>query len=219
MLAALPKKDEVSQHFSTHATDWDRHYGQAGLALRLFDRVFRRALKQRWDITMRHALPAEGKTYLDIGSGTGVYSLTLARAGATGVTAIDSAGGMIDLSRRRAAENNLAKKCNFVQAEFMDFNITERFDVVFAIGVFDYIKDYQQFWRKMISVSKGIVIGSFPRHSLLREPIRRFRYRRKHLPVHFYSPDQIESLGGQPGLARYEVEVLGAGYVLIGFVR
>lgn len=211
--------DNVSRYFDRNAARWGRHYDDTGLFLRLFNWIFRRALKRRWDITMRHALPAEGRTYLDIGCGTGVYSLTLARAGAVGVTAIDSAREMIDLSRRRAADEGLSKNCDFVHAEFMGLNITKKSDVVFAIGVFDYIKDYRRFWQKMASASNGVVIGSFPKHSLLREPIRRYRYRRKQLPVYFYSRDQIESLGRQPGFARYEIEELDAGYVLIGFVR
>ena len=70
----------------------------------------------------------------------------------------------------------------------------------------------------MISVSKGVVIGSFPGHSLIREPQRKFRYRLKGIPVYFFDRAQIDELGSMEGLARYEVDELDGGYVLAGYV-
>ncbi len=212
-------EDRISRYFGDHAVDWGKHYQGTTVSRRIFNRIFRRALKQRWDLTMEYALPADDKVFLDIGCGTGVYSVALAQAGAAQITGIDFAQPMVDLSRRLAIEHGLAKRCNFIVGDFMRMDFDREFDMVIAMGVFDYINDYEFFWRKMISASKGIVVGSFPRHSTLREPVRRFRYRRKGLPVYFYGYDQVESLGRSAGLKRYEIKVLGAGFILFGFVE
>jgi len=209
----------IGKYFGEHAVDWGKHYQGTTISRRIFNRIFRRALKQRWDLTMKYALPTRGKTYLDIGCGTGAYSLALAKAGAAYVTGIDFAEPMIDLSRRQADIRNLSHRCEFVVGDFIKMDLDRKYDMVIAMGVFDYVADYESFWRKMIAVSKGTVIASFPGHGLIREPMRRFRYRRKNMPVHFYDNDQLKTLGRFHGLDRFKIKTIGGGFVLIGFVK
>jgi len=208
----------VATYFSDNALQWSRHYQGGSLALRWFNRVFRRGLRQRWDATMRRAFPVEGKTFLDVGCGTGIYGLTLARAGAKHVTGIDFAPGMIELARHLAAQEGLSDRCTFLLGDFMTLPLGEKSDLVIAMGVFDYLREPRDFWEKMIAQSRGLVIGSFPGHGWLREPIRKLRYRRKGLPVYFYHQLEVEALGQVPGLKRYEIDVFGAGYVLAGYL-
>lgn len=212
-------KEIISKYFGEHAVDWGKHYQGTSFTRRILNSIFRRALKQRWDLTMQYALPAQGKTYLDIGCGTGEYSIALGEAGARQVTGIDFAEPMIDLSRRLADERGLSEICEFVAGDFMKLDLRRKYDMALAIGVFDYVDDYEAFWRKMIMVSNSVVIGSFPRHSLIREPVRKLRYRHKGFPVHFYSRAQLESLGSSSGLAKFAIEVLDGGYLLVGFTR
>lgn len=208
----------TSRFFDRHSAEWGRHYSNTGFGLRIFNSLFRRGLRQRWEITMKYALPAAGKTYLDIGCGTGDYSLALAGAGADKVVGIDFASSMIDISRDQAAAHSLAERCEFISGDFMTAAFDEQFDVAFAIGVFDYIAEYELFWQKMISHSHGLIIGSFPGHSLVREPLRKRRYRSRNVPVYFYSETQLTALGRMAGLERFDLIPYSAGYALIGFV-
>lgn len=212
------KQDHVTRYFDQNARQWATHYQRGNLPLQLFNMMVRRGLKQRWNVTMKHALPAQGKTYLDVGCGTGIYSVTLAKAGAKQVIGVDSAPQMIVLSEKSAAEENLTDQCQFILGYFMELNFEEKFDLVFAMGVFDYVEDHESFWQKMISLSKGKVIGSFPGYSWPRAHARKYRYQRKGLSVYFYHQPEVEALGEFPGLTRYEVDVFGAGYVLTGMV-
>lgn len=212
------KEDQVTKYFDQNALEWAKHYQKGNLPLKLFNMVFRRGLTQRFEATMRRALPAEGRSYLDVGCGTGVYSLTLATAGAAQVTGVDAAPGMIELCKQAAQSEGIADRCRFRLGHFMELEFTEKFDLIFAMGVFDYIQDYRAFWSRMISLSRGAVIGSFPGHTWPRTPVRKFRYQRMGLPVYFYRPAEVEELGRFPGLSRYEVDDFGAGYVLTGYV-
>jgi len=219
-MGKIPKRDinGISRFFDHHSSDWGRHYSNTGVGRRVFNSLFRRGLKQRWEITMKYALPAAGKTYLDVGCGTGDYSLALAGAGADRVVGIDFASSMIDVSRGRAIAHKLAERCQFISGDFITTDFAEQFDIAFAIGVFDYVDEYELFWRKMISHSHGLVIGSFPGHSLVREPLRKRRYRYRNVPVYFYSATQLTALGRMEGLNRFELIPYSAGYALIGFV-
>jgi len=219
-MSNIPQRDSdcVSRFFDYHSAEWGKHYSNTGFGRRVFNSLFRRGLKQRWEITMKYVLPAAGKTYLDIGCGTGDYSLALAGAGADKVVGIDFASSMIDVSRGQAAAHNLAEQCEFVSGDFMTTDFAEQFDVAFAIGVFDYLAEYELFWQKMISHSQGLVIGSFPGHSLVREPLRKRRYRHQNVPVFFYSETQLTALGRMEGLERFDLIPYSAGYALIGFV-
>ena len=211
--------DQVSKYFDRHAASWVKHYRQPDLALRLFDAVFRRGLRRRWDIMMKYALPARRKTFLDIGCGTGDYCFALIQDGAEAVTGVDFAPGMVELSRRAATELEVEDRCQFVLGDFADVEFAQRFDVVFAMGVFDYVEDYTPFWLKMVSLTRGIVIASFPTYVIPRAPIRRLRYRWKRLPVYFYSREQLDELGRAPGLKYFVIEPYPAGLALIGFIQ
>jgi SAM-dependent methyltransferase len=70
--------------------------------------------------------PVAGKRALDVGTGTGVLALLLARAGAR-VTATDLAPAAVDCARENAARLGLAERIEVVEA---DLYPAGRFDVV-----------------------------------------------------------------------------------------
>ncbi len=100
--------ESVLEYFSDNALQWGGHYHGGSLTLGFFVGVFRRGLKQRWETTIKHAMSANGKSFLDVGRGTSVYCTTLAKAAATKVTGIDFASGMIGLACRTAKEERVA---------------------------------------------------------------------------------------------------------------
>ncbi len=213
---------EVQHRFEWDAANFAGIYDdESSIVWRTFNRVFRKAIFVRYDVAMRESTPPDGKSFLDIGCGSGVYSNELARRGAQRVLGIDFSEPMLEIARASAAKLGVAAKTNFVSDEFLkhDFG-EERFDISIAMGVFDYLEDPQPFLTKMASLTRGKVLASFPRYSLLRGTARRLRYRLTGRgDVFYYSSDKVSQLARAAGLKKHHlvpIESSGAGVVLVG---
>jgi 2-polyprenyl-3-methyl-5-hydroxy-6-metoxy-1,4-benzoquinol methylase len=188
---------------------------------RAFNRTFRRAIYQRFAITFEESEPIAGKTVLDVGCGSGRYAVEFARRGAARVVGLDYAGGMLNLARDYATSAGVADRCEFVEADFTSFSLHERFDVVSAIGVFDYQDEPVDFLRRLLGHCRGRVIATFPGRSLIRMRIRQLRYWLKDCPVLFYSERDVREIAAAAGLAHARIVPIassGTGFVLVGNV-
>ena len=93
---------------------------------------------------LRHSLAAlgdvRGKHILDVGCGTGIYSLTLEQMGAE-VVALDVCQEMISMAQRRAQELRLNDRITFVTTDFLEWRdqAQDQFYASLVIGVFDYV--------------------------------------------------------------------------------
>jgi 2-polyprenyl-3-methyl-5-hydroxy-6-metoxy-1,4-benzoquinol methylase len=219
-------KQEQDLEGVRHRFEWDAENFAAIYRLersplsRAFNRVFRKAVFQRYELTFREAGDVTGKSALDIGCGSGIYSVDFARRGARRVLGVDFSTNMLRLAREEARQRAVTEACEFREGNFLEIEIDEKFDVVFAMGVFDYLPEPAPFLRKMVAVSKGKTIASFPGHSLLREPARRLRYRlTRRGDVHFYSDNDVRQLAEKVGFADYKIIPIpssGGGFLLVG---
>ena len=213
--------DQVQHRFEWDAKNFDSIYRLESSPLsRAFNRVFRKAVFLRYDITFEQAGDVTGKAILDIGCGSGIYATDFARRGAARVLGVDFSGNMLELARAQAKEHKVEAVCEFRQQNFMEADFNEQFDVIIAMGVFDYLFDPEPFLCKMAKVSRGRVIASFPGHSLVREPARRLRYILTNRgDVHFYTEADVRKLADAAGFAKYEViykSASGGGFILVG---
>jgi SAM-dependent methyltransferase len=90
-----------------------------------------------YDLTWRYLnryLPPAG-SILEIGSGTGRYTLALCRLGYS-VTAVDLSPALLDVCRRRLAAEQLDKQARFVVADARDLHVVagRGFDAVLLMG-------------------------------------------------------------------------------------
>jgi len=209
-----------------HRFEWDADNFAAIYRLerspisRAFNRVFRKAVFQRYEITFRESGEIVGKSILDIGCGSGIYSADFARRGAKRVLGVDFSSNMLRMAAEEAKNYGKSDVCEFRQANFLDLTIDEKFDVVFAMGVFDYLPDPAPFLNKMAAASRGKTIASFPKHSLIREPARRLRYLATGRgDVHFYSESEVRKLADGAGFKSYKlipISSSGGGFILVG---
>jgi SAM-dependent methyltransferase len=180
---SLKQEEKVSRFFSDFAGDWDALYGgKRNKFWRVFDRIFRYDVLERFQITMeRLGADLTQKTVLDIGCGSGVYDIEIARRGATKVLGIDLSPGMIALAKEFSRRAGSDDRCEFVCANFPPDPpiqaLSRTFDYGVAMGVMDYISDPVSFLRQTRSLITQFVILSFPGRHWLREPLRRYRYR------------------------------------------
>lgn len=185
----------------------------------LLDSIFRWDMHERFNYALKHAEPIKGSAVLDVGCGTGRYSLEFARRGARRVVGLDIAERMIELCDARANREGLEHATAFIQADLLQFQIAEPFDTTVGIGLFDYIRDPLPVLRKMREAVVDRAILSFPRRWTWRAPVRKARLALNGCDVYFYSASDIGELLRTAGFARYEIERVGQLYCVTAFVQ
>lgn len=216
----MSKLDEVKHRFEWDAENFADIYGDSLLS-RSFNRLFRKGIFVRYEATMSESGDVRGKTILDIGCGSGIYAVELAKRGAARVLGLDFSEPMLEMARDLAKKAGVAERTEFLRDEFLahDFG-TERFDVTIAMGVFDYLEQPEPFLAKMSKITRGRIIASFPRFSLVRGTARRLRYRlTRRGDVFYYTADKVSQLARDAGIKTHRlvhVESSGGGEILVG---
>lgn len=187
-------------------------------ALTFLDRIFRRDMYERYLFTLDHAQPIDGRTFLDVGCGSGVYSTELARRGARRVIGLDIAERMLAMCRRTAADERLGNRCEFVRSDLLAYNPASRVDVTIGIGLFDYVADPLPVLRKMREVTSDRVIASFPRLWTWRAPVRKVRLSVRGCPVYFYTIGRVRRLFADAGFGRVEIFEVGKLHCVVAFI-
>jgi len=208
--------EKVRSHFHETAAEFDAIYtGEKGAVGRWLDRVL------RWDMYERFRRTVEecgepGLEVLDVGCGSGRFSVAAAKAGAREVWGIDFAEKMLKMARELADRRGVGESCRFLAADFMNYEFDRRFDVTLAIGLFDYVADCAPFLRKMRRLSRKKVIATFPRRWTWRAPVRKVRLSLHGCPVYFFTRAQVERLMTQAGFQCSTVERIGKIYFVVG---
>ncbi|OFW05488.1 MAG: hypothetical protein A3H96_12300 [Acidobacteria bacterium RIFCSPLOWO2_02_FULL_67_36] len=205
-----------SEYWNRQAEDFHRIYSRDKPWLSgLLDRVFRRDMYERFAFAMAASEPVTGRTFLDVGCGSGVYALELARRGAAQVTGLDIAEEMLRLCRQAAAAENLDGRCAFAHSDLLEFGPDALFDVTLGIGLFDYIADPGPVLRRMRAITRDRVILSFPRLGTWRAPVRRLRLSLRGCEVHFYTRRRVERLLADARLHVHTLERVGKLYCVV----
>jgi ubiquinone/menaquinone biosynthesis C-methylase UbiE len=100
----------------------------------------------RWDhwydiswFPMKAHVPSDLRAPIaDLGCGTGKYGLRVAKSGYS-VTLSDLSNGMLEVSRRKAAEMGVTERVNFVKADVMDLSELPREHYALAIAQGDVL--------------------------------------------------------------------------------
>lgn len=187
--------ERIGRLFDASAQRFDAIYsGAGGAPARLWDRITRRNIRQRLDFAMRAAGSVSGKRVLDVGCGSGRYCVEVARRGAAEVVGLDVSARMIEIARKLADEAGVAARCTFVQADVMEPGAwaASGFDVVIAMGFFDYVDDQARVLGRLAGLSRGQVIASFPRRWALRTPARALWWRRRGWTLTFSTRREVE---------------------------
>jgi len=208
--------DKVRSHFHATAGEFDAIYsGDKGALGRWLDRLLRWDMYERFRRTVAECREP-GLSVLDVGCGSGRFSVAVARAGAREVLGLDFAESMLGIARRLADQEGVGSRCRFQVGDFMERKFAQPFDVTLAIGLFDYVADCRPFLRKMRRVSRRKVVATFPRRWTWRAPIRKLRLAARGCPVFFFTRRQVEQLMTEAGFPRYAVERIGKIYFAVG---
>ena len=109
----------------------------------------------------------EGERVFDVGCGTGIYLLDLARMGAA-VTGIDSSPNMIEIAESKLKKAGYAAHLRLGGAQALPFE-NNTFDAVLSVLLLEFVADPQKVIREMLRVTRPggrLVIGTLNKYSV-----------------------------------------------------
>ena len=196
----------VSNFFDSYAHDFDAIYGNKnGFANAIINRLFRHAMKLRYQKTIEACDPIAGHSVLDIGCGPGHYSVALAKLGASEVLGIDFADGMLEVARARAAKEVDAAVCRFEKRDVVEYNFERKFDYTVVMGFMDYIEHPAEIVKKVLAITNVRSCFSFPLDDGFLAWQRKLRYKSR-CELYMYSEDQVRKLFLDCGCTTVKIE-------------
>jgi len=203
-------KIHPKEYWDKHSAAFDSIYtGRRNPISKALDRLLRKDMFQRLDFAMGESEPIRGKAFLDAGCGSGLYTLELARKGASRAVGIDISSRMLDLARERLRDQ---PNVEFLEVDLLDHNTEVPYDVCLAMGFFDYTENAPAYLQRLLVLAREKVILSFPRKGTLRSFVRRLRLRVLGINVYFYSKPGIERLARDSGFALARIVKVGQLY-------
>jgi 2-polyprenyl-3-methyl-5-hydroxy-6-metoxy-1,4-benzoquinol methylase len=206
MPASLTAPQRVRRRFTSKARQFDDLYEDE----RLLVRLFRPGLFRRRQLAVETVEAYDHPAVLDAGCGSGRIGEFVLDAGASRYLGIDFSEPMVSLAQTRLAR--FGDQVTLVNEDFLNSSVSGAFDVVLALGLFDYLPNPDAFARRMFEhcAPGGCLVGSFPSWSLLKGPARKVRYEWiGDCPIFNYDRPGLERLLRGAGFARVELHTPG----------
>jgi SAM-dependent methyltransferase len=199
----------VREHFRRKAFSFDHLYDEE----HALQRLVRPGLFRRRELALEVVRSYSCPRVLDVGCGSGRVGELALETGASEYVGIDLSDSMLGLASERLAR--FGDRVRLVQGDFLVEPVDGMFEVVLALGFFDYQADPDAYIRRMGEVCGGTVVGSFPRWTWLKGPIRKFRYEVVNdCPIFDYTDDGVERLFRESGFSSVELRPSGASALL-----
>jgi SAM-dependent methyltransferase len=204
--------ERVRTRFEDKAQQFDDLYEDE----RWLVRTLRPGLFRRRKLAVDTVASYDAPRVLDVGCGSGRIGEFVLEAGASHYVGVDFSAPMIDMSRARL--ERFAGQTELIVDDFLTAQLEGPFEVVLAVGLFDYLPEPHRFTRRMFDLTApgGCVVGSFPTWSWLKGPVRKVRYEWiGNCPIFDYSRRELELMFGASGFERVEVASPGhSGYLV-----
>jgi len=214
----MPQTDTVGEYFHREARRFDSIYeDDKKPCQRIIDALFRGVVRRRYELTMERMGKMNGERILDVGCGSGRYSISAALAGAGEAIGIDLAPNMIALAEEYSQRAGVSDRCKWMKADFLvSDEIKGKFDYILAMGFFDYVSNPVAFLKKMKGLLKGTLIASFPKRWEARNFIRKVRLSIFGCGVRYYTSGEIKKIFASAGMkeGNLEIKILSRDYLV-----
>jgi SAM-dependent methyltransferase len=208
--------ERVRTRFEERAHQFDDLYEDE----RFLVRMLRPGLFRRRKLAIDTVRAYDAPRVLDVGCGSGRIGEFVLEAGTRHYVGVDFSEPMIDMSRARLAR--FADRTELIVDDFLIAPLAGPFEVVLAVGLFDYLPEPHRFTRRMFDLTApgGCVVGSFPTWSPIKGPVRKVRYEWiGNCPIFNYSRRELELMFGASGFDRVEIQSPGRGGYLVRAYR
>jgi len=210
------KNEQVSVFFEGYSEKWDSLYGKERKKdplSKFADEVLRAVIKKRLSTVLKLSNTDKIETVLDAGCGSGQYVVEFAKKGKQ-VTGLDFADSMLQIAKKSISNQKL-KGVDFIHADFVDHKFSQKYDLICAMGFFDYQEDPVSVLKKMCQLSNYEVYASFPKSRGILALQRRIRYKLRACPLWLYSEKRLTGILNEVGAnGRYELIDLGRDWIV-----
>jgi SAM-dependent methyltransferase len=209
MTTSTDSTGRVREHFRRKAFSFDRLYDEEHAVQRLL----RPGLFDRREFALGVAREYEAPRVLDVGGGSGRIGELILEQGASRYVDVDLSDSMLDLARERL--ERFGDKVMLIQGDFLDTAIPGSYDVILALGYFDYIENAPAHVQRMgeLAAPGGSIVASFPRWTWTKGPIRKLRYEViNNCPIYDYTRDGLMQLFA--GYSNLEVRPGKSGFLV-----
>lgn len=199
MTSSAARMTPTRRYFERRAEAFDRLYTRQSPGTRLLRMGPRRSRDFAVSVVARHESPS----VLDVGCGPGRVGEAVIEAGAARYVGVDFSPHMLRLARARLAGLESAQ---LIEGDFLDLELPETFDVVLALGLFDYLDEPRRAAAWMRSHCARTLAATFSRRDRIKTPIRRLHYELIHrCPIYFYVEDDAKAMLRAAGFATVDV--------------
>jgi SAM-dependent methyltransferase len=202
MPGSVTAPQRVRNRFRAKAGQFDDLYEDE----RPLVRLLRPGLFRRRALAIETVRSFPSPAVLDVGCGSGRIGELALEAGAARYVGVDFSEPMIELARARLVR--FGDSVELVTEDFLTASLPGPFDVVLALGLFDYIADADRVVRRMRELCSegGCMVGSFPAWSLVKGPVRKVRYEWiGDCPIFNYERGQLERMLREAGFERIDI--------------
>ena len=198
--AAAPHR--VRSRFRAKARQFDDLYKDQ----RPLVRLLRPGLFRRRQLAVETVRAYPAPSVLDVGCGSGRIGEFVLEAGASHYVGVDFSEPMLVLAEVRLAR--FGERVELLADDFLTAPLQGQFDVVLALGLFDYLPDPERFLSRMFELCAGggCLVGSFPAWSAIKGPVRKVRYQWiGDCPIFNYDRSGLERMLHEAGFERLEI--------------
>jgi SAM-dependent methyltransferase len=209
MTTSTDSTGRVREHFRRKAFSFDHLYDEE----HALQRLLRPGLFNRREFALEVARQYDAPRVLDVGGGSGRIGELVLEQGASRYVDVDLSDTMLNLARERLGR--FGDKAMLIQGDFLAAAVPGSFELVLALGYFDYIEDAVPHVQRMAELSApgGSIVASFPRWTWTKGPIRKLRYEViNNCPIFDYTRDGILQL--LPAFSNVEIRPGRSGFLV-----
>jgi SAM-dependent methyltransferase len=198
--------DPVERYFDRRARAYDRRYDRERL-----QRIIRPSLLRGRDATVALARSLGGPRVLEAGCGPGRLGEALLAAGVAEYVGVDVSRAMVERAQARLAR--FGDRATVIHAPVAAAPVEGPFELVVALGLFDYLDDPEATLGRMTAACAGVLIATFPRWDVVRDPVRTLVYRYGYgCRLRHYDERRLAALLHDCGLDDATVETRRSGF-------